>query len=754
MRDGTYCFGDVVVEGAAREVWRAGSRVALEPKALDVLLILLRDAGRVVEKRRLLAEVWADVHVTDSSLARAITQVRRAIGDDHRQPRFVETVPTRGYKFIGRLEVSDGPATAAAPADVTPTAVAAALPASLGAERRPTAGWDRARRPVPGGWSLVVVALGLVLATGGLTAWLRLSEATRAATSDVGARLVQAVTLGPVQFSTSRGADIDPAFSPDGGSLAYAADESGAFEILVRPRHAAAPARAVTNNGGDNVAPAWSPDGQWLAFHSRRFGGIWVVSAAGGSARQLVPDGAAPTWSPDGRTIAYQTAGEAEVLGGPGGSLSTLRLVDVATGGVQALTAPGQPAGSHGRPVWVSADRLVFVSTRVPAAEVWQVTRGGALRRLGDCEPSCRPFRFEHDGTTWLGVVITRGRPSLLLTPVSGADIDLQQASRTPLPGTFKVSGVTVSADGRHVAFSAAHRTSEVWSVSLTGGDVARPEAPRALLAERRPRYSELAFSPDGRHVAYTTSRVGDRPETWLLDLQTGLSRQLASAIDGFVKSWTPDGGGLMLVDLSGAPVVHRVDVTTGRAVPHARFDRWRAAADVPRRMFTLRLSPDLRRAFYTAESGGRPSLVMTDVAGQTGAPDRRIDGPLDGASFGRWSRDGQRIAFQASSGWRMKLGIHDAAAGTSRVIVADTDHAWPNDWSPGDRSVVFAAMRRGRWSLEVADARTGAVHTIVPPGGPAEYVRWPVWSPAGDRIAYERGYWTGNVWVATVPGT
>ena len=62
-------------------------------------------------------------------------------------------------------------------------------------------------------------------------------------------------------------------------------------------------------------------------------------------------------------------------------------------------------------------------------------------------------------------------------------------------------------------------------------------------------------------------------------DLQTGLSRQLASAIDGFVKSWTPDGGGLMLVDLSGAPVVHRVDVTTGRAVPHARFDRWRAAA-------------------------------------------------------------------------------------------------------------------------------------------------------------------------------
>ena len=146
-------------------------------------------------------------------------------------------------------------------------------------------------------------------------------------------------------------------------------------------------------------------------------------------------------------------------------------------------------------------------------------------------------------------------------------------------------------------------------------------------------------------------------------------------------------------------------------------------------------------------------SLVETTVA-IAGTPDRRIDGPLDGASFGRWSRDGRQIAFQASSGWRMKLGVHDIATGTSRVIVADTDHAWPNDWSPADRYVVFAAMRQGRWSLEVADARTGEVHVVIPPGGPAEYVRWPVWSPSGDRIAYERGYWTGNVWVAAVPET
>ena len=104
MREATYRFGDVEVEAGGREVRRGGVRVPLEPKALDVLLLLLVEAGRVVEKRRLMQTVWADVHVTDSSLARAVTQVRRALGDDIRTPRYIETVTTRGYRFIGALD--------------------------------------------------------------------------------------------------------------------------------------------------------------------------------------------------------------------------------------------------------------------------------------------------------------------------------------------------------------------------------------------------------------------------------------------------------------------------------------------------------------------------------------------------------------------------------------------------------------------------------------------------------------------------
>lgn len=70
MRGEVFRLDDVVVDVAGRQIARGGVRIALEPKSLDVLVILLREAGRVVDKKQLLTAVWTDVHVTDSSLAR------------------------------------------------------------------------------------------------------------------------------------------------------------------------------------------------------------------------------------------------------------------------------------------------------------------------------------------------------------------------------------------------------------------------------------------------------------------------------------------------------------------------------------------------------------------------------------------------------------------------------------------------------------------------------------------------------------
>src|SRR5262245_56277197 len=77
-----------------------GEVVALTPKAFGVLRRLIEDAGRLVRKEDLFQAVWRDTHVSDGVLRVVILELRRALGDDSDQPRFIETVPRRGYRFI------------------------------------------------------------------------------------------------------------------------------------------------------------------------------------------------------------------------------------------------------------------------------------------------------------------------------------------------------------------------------------------------------------------------------------------------------------------------------------------------------------------------------------------------------------------------------------------------------------------------------------------------------------------------------
>lgn len=730
MREATYRFGDVEVEAGGREVRRGGVRVPLEPKALDVLLLLLAEPGRVVEKRRLLRDVWADVHVTDSSLARAVTQVRRALGDDIRTPRYIETVPTRGYRFVGDLDRTDAdePRAPAAP------------PTHVGAPT--TRRWPIAR--------LAVLAIGIGT-TAVVAAGLAWRGAGSQAAADLGAILVSTVTHAAVQVTTSRGLDATPALSPDGALIAYASDASGSLELHVRTRLANGLTRAVTDNGGDNVEPAWSPDAQWLAYHSRRLGGVWVVPAAGGPARQLVADGASPSWSPDGASIVFQTAGGADVLGGPGGSRSTLGVVRVATGEVEALTRRGDPAGSHGSPVWLPGhDSIVFVAMQVPAADLWQVTRTGQLTRLGACRATCRPFAFTRAGSTWVGAIRGAKDGEFWLAPVGGDGlVDMARARMTPLPRVLSVTDVSVSLDGTQMAFTNAERTSEAWALGLPSGRLAGPLTPRVLLSERRPRYSEFAVSSDGARLAYSTSRLGDRAEPWVYDLASGASRPLGLAVGGYVKGWEAGGQAVAIIGPDDIRAIRRLDLVTGRTTRLLGLERWAGAPDLARRLFTLRLSADWRRYFYTAEERGDLGVWMADVDGRT--PDQLV---AKDASFGAWSTDGTRMALQLARGWRSAIAVARPDTSGVRVLVHDADHAWPNGWSPDDRHIVYAALRRGRWALEAVDVERGEVTRLTEPGAASEYVRWPVWSPRGDLIVYERGYWTGNVWVAKLPDT
>ena len=95
----TFHFGEFTVDAGARRVMRAGRSVHLSPKAFDLLVALIEERPRVLTKEALHERLWPGTFVTDASLAMLVAEVRAAIGDSAREPRWVRTVHRRGYAF-------------------------------------------------------------------------------------------------------------------------------------------------------------------------------------------------------------------------------------------------------------------------------------------------------------------------------------------------------------------------------------------------------------------------------------------------------------------------------------------------------------------------------------------------------------------------------------------------------------------------------------------------------------------------------
>ena len=105
---------------SARETQEVASEIAALVEQGD-LILLVGEAGRLVSKDRLLEEVWRGVPVTDEALTQCIKTLRRQLGDDAARPRFIETIPKHGYRFIAAVErVGDAPGAEPAEAKATP----------------------------------------------------------------------------------------------------------------------------------------------------------------------------------------------------------------------------------------------------------------------------------------------------------------------------------------------------------------------------------------------------------------------------------------------------------------------------------------------------------------------------------------------------------------------------------------------------------------------------------------------------------
>jgi DNA-binding winged helix-turn-helix (wHTH) protein len=107
--------GDSLVEPGLNSISRYGATVRLEPKVMEVLVCLAEHAGETLPKEKLLQTAWPDTFVTDDALKHCISELRRVFEDDAREPRVIQTIPKRGYRFIAAVNRSVvSPSTASA----------------------------------------------------------------------------------------------------------------------------------------------------------------------------------------------------------------------------------------------------------------------------------------------------------------------------------------------------------------------------------------------------------------------------------------------------------------------------------------------------------------------------------------------------------------------------------------------------------------------------------------------------------------
>src|SRR5213080_434878 len=103
-----FLFDDIRIELASFRAFKAGNLIQLEPKALRLLLFLIENRGRLIETEEILSAIWNGTHVTENALAGEIAKLRKTLGDDPKAARYIQTVHTRGYRFIAEVKLANG----------------------------------------------------------------------------------------------------------------------------------------------------------------------------------------------------------------------------------------------------------------------------------------------------------------------------------------------------------------------------------------------------------------------------------------------------------------------------------------------------------------------------------------------------------------------------------------------------------------------------------------------------------------------
>jgi Tol biopolymer transport system component/DNA-binding winged helix-turn-helix (wHTH) protein len=507
-------FDNFEVDLRSGEVRKNDNRIRLQAQPFQLLVLLLENAGEVVTRDEICRELWpANTFVDfERSLPAAVNKIRGALDDAAGEPRYIETLPKRGYRFIGKIKPEAPLLMTVAELQETGRLVAA-----------PAAKWWRGRH------SKFTVA-GIAALVAALAVWLVLSRKLTNFKPN-------AQPMTAVPFTSYPGLETNPAISPDGSRIAFAwdpgsGDHSGApaFDLYLKTVGSETLLR-LTYHPSDWVSPAWSPDGTQIAFH-RIAGpqtGIYLVPALGGPERKLLAtrapyDLAAPlSWSPDGKWIAYSD----NAIGHPN---NTNFLLNVKTLEVHEL--PHNPACVHeGNPTFSHSGRqlaLLCVHSTANFEYFVADAEGKSSRSLVTVHEFPTSVAWTSDDQQ---LIISRARkmgPELDKLRVSDGFLE-----KLPIP----VNGdwPSITPDGKKLAFTSSIFHSTIWRK-----DLLHPHAPPVQLYASTLQENEARYSPDGKRVAFDSARSGVW-SVWMADVDgSNLVRLSHEGTAGFPQ-WSPD---------------------------------------------------------------------------------------------------------------------------------------------------------------------------------------------------------------------
>jgi Tol biopolymer transport system component/DNA-binding winged helix-turn-helix (wHTH) protein len=658
-------FGEFVLHLRSGELAQNGTRLLLPDQLFRVLALLVRQSGALVTREELRRELWQDDTFVDfeHGLNAAIKRLREALGDSAASPRFIETLPRRGYRFIPTVEDETASGRVSKAQAATPPA--AAVPTGL----------DRRQRGVLRSGRFGAVGALIVVC---VASWLWFAAARA---PDPNPRFTRLTWTG--------GLNTDPAISPDGALVAYASDAAGAsnFDIWLQAIAGGDPLR-ITSDAADEVEPSFSPDGSRIVF-SRRDKGLYTIGPVGGEPKLILsePWARTPRFSPDGRRIAYWTGFPASVIAGNiAGAVGSIAIVS-AEGGAPRVVATGLASARY--PVWTpdgagilflgeentDEKRFDWYLVRIDGSGLVKTGAVPAIHAAGLRVGPPIPSAWTGDGVLFATNEADNSNVwRIRITPETWR---LAGVPESLTSGTAVERSPSVSASGR-IVFASTVTNVDVWRVPVderTGTAAGALERVTDSAASDRLR----SVSVDGRTLVFISSRTG-RDEVWSKDLETKMERQLTErgAIDATVS---PDGSSVAFAHAQENSV--RLELLDLRGGPPSRP----LCEDCD---ITADWSPDGRAVLF---GRGEPSRLLLHDLG-SGRETEFASHPRWNLHQARFSADGTWLAFHTTNSPNLRQVYAAATSGRTPVAFQSwvpivTDHGCHPNWS-ADGSLVY----------------------------------------------------------------